>query len=47
MNKKEVEALTREAVKGIKTEQDLNDFSRNGCSSKTLMNEDGQFDSVN
>ena len=28
MNKKEVEALAREAAKGIKTEQDLNDFSR-------------------
>ena len=80
MNKKEIEALAREAAKGIKTEQDLNDFScmlkkvtveaaldaeldahpcydehqssansnsRNGCSSKTLMTEDGQFYSVN
>lgn len=28
MNKKEVEALAREAAKGIKTERDLNDFSR-------------------
>lgn len=28
MNKKEVEAIAREAAKGIKTEQDLNDFSR-------------------
>jgi len=27
MNKKELEAFAREAAKGIKTEQDLNDFS--------------------
>ena len=28
MNKKEIEAIAREAAKGIKTEKDLNDFSR-------------------
>ena len=28
MNKKEIETLAREAAKGIKTERDLNDFSR-------------------
>jgi putative transposase len=28
----------------MKTEQDLNDFSRNDCYSKTLITEDGQFD---
>jgi hypothetical protein len=28
MNRKELEAFTKEAAKGIKTPQDLNDFSR-------------------
>jgi putative transposase len=28
MNRKELEAVAKEAAKGIKTPQDLNDFSR-------------------
>ncbi len=28
MNKKEIQSIAREAAKSIKTEQDLNDFSR-------------------